>query len=443
MTRRIREGAPQTPAAGVALRFASVPLTGEPAWVAAACADAARELLGCAVRLVVPASPVALHAGDPPEGLVMAARFPTTDGEGELWTAPSALSDVDSMRSEIAGQITRIWDVQEERAARAAELDRFHFELNGLRQVAHTLAAVRGVEETEQLVLDSVGEVFFARWAALYRTRDDEYRCRAVRSPSGETLADSIPASVIRALTPQSGAPVVPPEGAEIRAHLPPTIAVAAPLDLGEGGAGLLALGPRLTDAPYTSHDLALLEALADGSAIALRNADMVHRLRTQALTDKLTGCRNRRGFDELLEVEFARARRYGRPLSLALLDIDNFKKINDELGHDAGDYALQRIGEMLRNSVRITDRACRYGGEEFALLFPETPSECIIQLAERVRGRIGSLVPDDRMPYPITVSIGVATFPDHATEAHELVRAADQALYRAKMRGRNRVETA
>jgi diguanylate cyclase (GGDEF)-like protein len=216
-----------------------------------------------------------------------------------------------------------------------------------------------------------------------------------------------------------------------------------APLDLGEGNAGLLILGRRMTDAPYEPHDLALLRALADASAIALRNAELVDRLRAQATIDPLTGCHNRRGFDEILSVEFARARRYNRPLSVVLLDIDHFKHINDDFGHEVGDHALQRIGRAVRHTFRATDSACRYGGEEFALIFPETGKEEAFRLAERLRLLIEQLPPNAEVPRSLTASFGIASFPDDAVETAELLRAADRALYQAKARGRNRVELA
>nr|WP_240978780.1 GGDEF domain-containing protein [Longimicrobium terrae] len=198
-----------------------------------------------------------------------------------------------------------------------------------------------------------------------------------------------------------------------------------------------------MTEAPYEAHDLALLRALADSSAIALRNAELLDRLRAQATIDPLTGCHNRRGFDEILEREMARAQRYGRPLSLVLLDIDRFKSINDDFGHEVGDHALQRIGRAVRHSFRSSDSACRYGGEEFALIFPETGRDEGSRLAEKMRVVVEQLPPNAEVPRTLTASFGVASFPDDAATIPDLIRAADRALYQAKTRGRNRVETA
>jgi diguanylate cyclase (GGDEF)-like protein len=434
-------GAPAAPsAAEVAHLFAAVPLLAGPEEVAAACVEAVRRVAGCPCSVSVPTPPVPHTGGDPREGMRPLFRFPAPGGEGEVWTAAAV---PDQARDALAEHFARVWAVQEQKAANAAELDQLRFHLGALQQVARTLAVVRSLEETERLVLDSVGEVFFAWWAALYHTDGEQYTCRAVRSLRGESVAYAIPARVVRSIAAPGQPPAIPPGDAHIRDHVPAEVAVVAPLDFGDGHAGLLILGRRMTDAPYEAHDLALLRALADSSAIALRNAELLDRLRAQATIDPLTGCHNRRGFDEVLEVEFARARRYGRPLTVVLLDIDHFKRINDEFGHEVGDHALQRIGRAVRHTFRATDSAARYGGEEFALVFPETTKEEGLRLAERLRLLIETLPPNAEVPRALTASFGVAAFPDDATEIGDLMRAADRALYLAKAHGRNRVEAA
>ncbi|HEX2187387.1 MAG TPA: diguanylate cyclase [Longimicrobiaceae bacterium] len=426
----------------MASAFAAVPLTAPVEQVVEACVEAVRDLVDGPVRISAPRVPVPLAAGDAPAGLAPALRFPGPDGMGELWLAAGAALGGE-LADALQDQLSRTWRVQEERAAQAAELDRLRFHLAALQQVARTLAVVRGAEETERLVLDSVGEVFFAWWAALYRSEGSEYICRAVRSLRGESVAYAVPARVVHEIAPPGAAPVVPPGDAEIRDHVPAEVAVVAPLEIGEGQEGLLILGRRMTDAPYEAHDLALLRALADSSAVALRNADLLDRLRAQATIDPLTGCHNRRGFDELFAVELSRAQRYHRPVCLVLMDIDHFKRINDDFGHEAGDQALQRIGRTVRHAFRTTDSACRYGGEEFALVFPETPKAETLRLAERLRDTIESLAATEEVPRRMTASFGVAAYPDDGETAADVLRAADRALYRAKTLGRNRVVAA
>ncbi|HEX8245256.1 MAG TPA: sensor domain-containing diguanylate cyclase [Longimicrobium sp.] len=426
----------------IAHLFSAIPLLATTDEVAAACVEAARRVARCPCSLAVPTRPVPLSVGDDRDGMSPLLRFPAPGGEGELWM-PDGADLPDEVHDALQRHLTQVWQVQELRAAQALELDQLRFHLTALQQVARTLAVVRSLEETERLVLDSVGEVFFAWWAALYHTDGEQYTCRAVRSLRGESVAYAIPARVVRAVASPGQPPVVPPQDAEIRDHVPAEVAVVAPLDFGDGDAGLLILGRRMTEAPYEGHDLALLRALADSSAIALRNAELLDRLRAQATIDPLTGCHNRRGFDEILGVEFARAKRYGRPLTLVLLDIDHFKAVNDDYGHEVGDNALQRIGRAVRHTFRNTDSASRYGGEEFAIIFPETAKEEGARLAERLRVLIETLPPNAEVPRSLTASFGVSAFPDDGGDISALIRAADRALYLAKANGRNRVELA
>jgi len=182
---------------------------------------------------------------------------------------------------------------------------------------------------------------------------------------------------------------------------------------------------------------LVVLQTLANTLGGALDRAELLTRLEHLSVTDALTGLGNRRAFEEALEVELARARRTGLPVSLVLLDLDRFKNFNDLHGHQAGDAALVAIGRVLRETLRAEDRASRYGGEEFALLLPATGKPAAAELAERVRTEVeASTLPDGKR---ITVSLGVAS-DDGNAPADRLVAAADTRLYAAKRRGRNRV---
>jgi two-component system cell cycle response regulator len=161
------------------------------------------------------------------------------------------------------------------------------------------------------------------------------------------------------------------------------------------------------------------------------------------ALRDGLTKAFNKRYFSDRLEGEFRFAQRHGTPLSLMMLDLDHFKKINDEHGHLAGDYALQGFAEVVQNSVRTEDVFARYGGEEFAIISRAITSEAAKRFAERLRRVVESLaIPIGTTSVRVTVSIGIAGIPELALEGPaDLLRCADKALYIAKHRGRNRVE--
>ncbi|MBA2733965.1 MAG: GGDEF domain-containing protein, partial [Acidobacteria bacterium] len=158
-----------------------------------------------------------------------------------------------------------------------------------------------------------------------------------------------------------------------------------------------------------------------------------------EAFTDHLTGLANRRRFERQLEREVSRTLRYSRPFCLLLLDIDSFKQVNDMHGHDAGDEAIRRLSLTLQAGTRGIDLAARIGGEEFAVILPETEFKVGIDVAERLRIAISEMeIPSVGH---ITASFGVVEFPLSAATGRELITVADAALYEAKRRGRNRVE--
>lgn len=160
------------------------------------------------------------------------------------------------------------------------------------------------------------------------------------------------------------------------------------------------------------------------------------------ASRDSLTNLYNHRTFYTLLKDEIVRAQRFSRPVSLLMLDIDHFKRVNDTHGHQAGDTIIKGLSDLLQQQARAIDRVCRYGGEEFTVILPETEATVALQVAERIRAGA------ERQSFDIgggkttgiTISIGVATYPQHANALNELVKATDVALYAAKEGGRNQV---
>jgi two-component system, cell cycle response regulator len=166
-------------------------------------------------------------------------------------------------------------------------------------------------------------------------------------------------------------------------------------------------------------------------------------RLELLSVTDGLTKLHNHRFFQDELAKKFEETQRYERPLSLAMIDIDFFKKVNDTYGHAVGDDVLKQVARLYESSVRSTDLVARYGGEEFAVMMPETELEDALVLAEKIRSLIESSPIDTQAgPLPITVSMGVASVPrSKIHSAKELIIAADKALYRAKKSGRNQVQ--
>ena len=181
------------------------------------------------------------------------------------------------------------------------------------------------------------------------------------------------------------------------------------------------------------------VERFASHASLALRNAWLLQQLREMADTDGLTGIANRRTFDEALERELSRAARSGEEVSLVLLDIDHFKRLNDDHGHQVGDDVLRRVARAIAGATRRYDLAARYGGEEFAVILPRTPREDAAMVAERLR-RHGVDAPGDP---GCTVSAGVATYPHDAADPAALIVRADEALYASKHAGRDRLTVA
>jgi len=198
----------------------------------------------------------------------------------------------------------------------------------------------------------------------------------------------------------------------------------------------------RSREKPFSTDELRFLEAVANQTALALERVKLIAFLENLSITDALTGIANRRHFEWRLSEEVERARRYKYPLSALLLDLDHFKQVNDNYGHQIGDIVLQQVAQRLKSSLRRTDFLARYGGEEFVVLAPQTPAERAIILGERLRQVIAEspITVSDDLQIRITLSVGIAVFPDHAQNESELIGAADAALYKAKQMGRNRV---
>jgi len=197
---------------------------------------------------------------------------------------------------------------------------------------------------------------------------------------------------------------------------------------------------PHLT--PAVGQTLSLM---LEGPAQALDNALRLRRTEALSVTDDLTQLYNSRYLNQVLRREAKRASRSGRPLSLLFMDLDGFKGVNDTHGHQAGSKALVEASAVIRRCARETDVVARFGGDEFAIILPDTGSEGAAQVGDRVRERLGAhpFLAGDGLSLHLTASVGVATLPDVAASAEELVRAADMAMYQVKDSGKNGVRIA
>lgn len=182
--------------------------------------------------------------------------------------------------------------------------------------------------------------------------------------------------------------------------------------------------------------------SFADQISLALANINLRESLQHQSTHDALTGLYNRRFLDESLKLEILKSNRKSSPLSLLMIDVDHFKTFNDKHGHDVGDTVLQEISKTIGQSIRKSDIACRMGGEEFLVILPETSLEIAIERGEEIRAAATNLCINygNKSIENITVSVGIASYPDHGQTAQELLEAVDKALYLSKNNGRNRV---
>lgn len=183
-------------------------------------------------------------------------------------------------------------------------------------------------------------------------------------------------------------------------------------------------------------------EAIAADLAMAISGLNLRKTLQEQAIRDPLTQLFNRRYLEYTLQRELYQAERAGVPLTLAILDVDHFKAFNDQFGHDAGDSVLMNVGAVLLKHMRGADIACRFGGEEFALVYPGMPPDVALKRLDVIRQQIGasSLSHRNMSLDPVSISSGIAVYPEHGQDIETLINSADRALYQSKEQGRNRV---
>jgi len=318
-----------------------------------------------------------------------------------------------------------------------------------MSRLGETLSSTHDLPKLLAVVLEAAVQARRAKAASLLLLTADrtalvreathglEQREPAERIPVGQGVAGTV-AATGRAMVLASPAG----NGAEPSA----TSQVSVPLLAHGRVLGVLSLYDRDDGEPFTLADAEALTAFAVQAAVAIENVQLHAEAERLSVTDPLTGAWNYRYFERRFEQEIERSRRFGRVLAMLMLDLDHFKSVNDRFGHQRGDEVLVEFARRVTGSVRDIDTFARYGGEEFVLILPETNLEGGLAVAEKLRRGT------HRAPFcgeaedggiRLTVSIGVSCFPEHATQREELLRAADEALYEAKLQGRDRVVTA
>jgi diguanylate cyclase (GGDEF)-like protein len=330
-------------------------------------------------------------------------------------------------------------------AVNERELRRRRVDLEALAALATRLEGVEDPADVSETLLEGIVDAFdFERAVLLGAPDGDELILlthsgevaldgEAVQPGEGSVLDAAMAAR--RRLLVQGADPAKDPWLASLLPGARQLVVV--PLNAEGHSIGVLVAEHSLRAGSRIEHRVvSMVERFASHGALALRNDWLLEQVRAMASTDGLTGIANRLTFNETLEREIARAARAGEDMSLVLMDIDHFKKLNDNYGHQTGDDVLRRVAATLKHAARTYDTPARYGGEEFGVILPRTSPEEAEMVADRLRVAIAASGDDPA----VTVSAGVATFPLDAADGEALVGASDEALYASKHNGRNRV---
>jgi two-component system cell cycle response regulator len=324
------------------------------------------------------------------------------------------------------------------------ELRRRRYDLEALAQMAAQLETRTEAPDVAEVLLDGMMDAYgFARGVVL-GTDDGKVSVLAHRGeigpvPEGKLGPDEIVRDAWEARETLLVSELDPASEPNLYGLLPDAHnLLVAPL-MAEGGfVGALVVEHSLrAGSRIERRVVSMVDRSCDHVALALRNAALLEQVKLLAATDGLTGLPNRRTFEETLEREVSRAARTGQSVSLVMLDIDHFKRLNDTHGHQMGDEVLRQVAAAVKANCRNFDTPARYGGEELAVILPGSSAEESMAIAERVRGAISEAI----TTVAVTASGGVATFPTHATDAESLVKKADAALYEAKGEGRDQVK--
>ncbi len=340
-----------------------------------------------------------------------------------------------STQASIALQNARLYSQEQRKAA----------QLEAINLIARQTTAVLEIDELLHKVCSFLLQAFPVDHVAVLLLEEEKLVFRAHRgrlTPMFREGAELIDANGLCRQALRGGKPVLTNDVSGARGYIQgfaeTQSELCIPLISFGQVVGVLSLESAKLNA-FDPGDVAPLESVADICANAIQNAHYFERVRHMAYVDGLTGVFNRRYFEIRILEEIERAHRYSGAVSLIMIDIDHFKQLNDEFGHLMGDDVLRQISTVFQQNLRKIDVACRYGGEEFAIIVPETTGEDAYYVAEKLRKAIQTAV-FPGVPRPVTITAGVASYPANGKNRDELVKAADEALYSGKQSGRNSV---
>jgi two-component system cell cycle response regulator len=328
-------------------------------------------------------------------------------------------------------------------------LDRKLYEATILSEIGRVARSLVQLDETFKSTMGLVSRVIDFTIGALVFLEDDHLDVDLLlQRPATPAVVEEAKGKILEAVARRRGGAGF----AHVQARLFPPAApgneettlagfATFPVHSGDRLKGLLAVGGRHVG--RMNHDTeAFLGQVANQVHMVMENARLFERVRNLSVRDSLTDLFNHRYTMQLVSTEFQRVGRYQESVSIVMLDIDHFKKVNDELGHPAGDAVLKDVAQLIKDSLRSVDQVGRYGGEEFLMILPHTSRAEALQTAERVRRRIAEhALRIGNRDLRVTVSLGVGSYPSETVTSPEgLVQEADQALYRAKEAGRNKV---
>lgn len=328
--------------------------------------------------------------------------------------------------------------------------------LDALGEVCKTIAPVLNQEELYNAILNKSTDLVEAEQGSLMLL-DSENTVLTIKASRGinKSILENIKVRMgegISGMVMKSGAPVIVKDiesdsfGRQNRSRYRTKSFVSIPLKAGSRTIGVINISDKITGEVFSEDDLQILLSFAYYASIALERGEyyrMTEDLKKISVTDSLTELFNRRYFQERLFEEMERSRRHNEPFSILMIDIDDFKAINDRYGHLVGDEVLKKVAQTVRDAVRSIDVAARFGGEEFSAVLPYTAKAASYVIAERIRRSVGDIrfiggaVPPGQL---LSVSIGIAEFPSDAGSIEELISKADKAMYCAKAGGKNKI---